>query len=414
MEKKPLEEKEKKSLAPNSEQNTQSEQKPEIAYEYGGKVYSDEDLATYFKHEHFLFKVFNKMLGDYDQNGKYKLPNEILKDLLALRKVPTKTENQTTFLKSTCGSITFLFKLEIGNHGTDKKYAQLYLIESAVEIPGQEKQEVISPIAFYTDDADAYFETKVKKVFNILTQEEVDGGREKENEQLALALLEKIKFMGKIYDAYLNESRLRDKIYVEKILKILAQDAHGALILKKYEQLLKQYQGVLDTNNKNYYRILKQLLDQALLEEEKSLSREVALLLQRLRKVYVQANTQTIDVVKAPPQKKQEKKEEKAKKASGPGAITFKYASSAASKSGGSKKYSSVYTTSKPMPNLRDFSSDSSGAKAIANTASIDFLVNAYKGAVTNIIKEQQQALTKKVAAENENNNKQKAREQEL
>lgn len=319
--------------------------KMQVSYEYKGKTYDDQDMIAYFKHENYIHKVENKLLGDFDESGKYTIPNELLKVFLNLRKQIVKKDKQIYFLKSVCGKEVFEFKLEIGVVSKGESFAQLYLIEKAHNIVGDEKFEIITPVIFYTDDADVYFENKIKKIFNILSDDEVEG-RMKENETIALVLMEKIKFCGKVYERYLLESRLRDKIYIEKLLRILASDQIvGPRVLKKYEELLKKYEKVLSPANKNYYRVLKQLLDSILIEEEKNTSKEVALLIQRLRKIYVLANAQTIEAINTP-EKKVESKQQKIKLPSGTGAITFKSASAGGKKATAtSKNFSSAYSS---------------------------------------------------------------------
>lgn len=315
--------------------------KPKIKYDYKGKVFEDEDQVAFFKHENLIHKLQNKLLGDFDEKGLYTLPKEILKDLLALKKVISKRDGKYTYLKANCGNISFYFEMEIGEYGKGISFAQILLIEQASYIEGDEKFTIKTPIVFYTDDTDVYFETKVKKIFNILSDEEVEG-KEKENDVLAIAILEKIKLMQKHYDRYLLETRLRDKIYVEKVLAIFAQDLlKGPYLLKKYESILKKYGKQIDVTNKNYYRVLKLILDQILFEEEKSLSKEIETLLNRLRKVYVQANTQTIEVILVP-KKVEVKKEEVIKAAKGPGAISFKYDAQKKAADSSKKKYRSA------------------------------------------------------------------------
>lgn len=322
-------------------------EKPKISYSYKGKTYEDKDMIAYYKHENYIHKLENKLLGEYDESSRYTVPNEILKNLLALRKQIVKKDKQTFFLKSVCGKDVFEFKIEIGVVSKSESFAQLYLIEKAFDISGDEKIEISTPIVFYTDDSDAYFETKIKKIFNILSDDEVEG-RMKENEAIAINLLEKIKFYSKVYERYLLESRLRDKIYIEKLLRILTQDQEtGPIILKKYEELIKKYGHSLDSKNKNYYRVLKQLLDSILMEEEKNVSKEVALLIQRLRKVYVQANTETLEIISVP-EKKVEKKQENIKLPSGTGQISFKSAPKLKQDTSPTKKFSGAVSGLRP------------------------------------------------------------------
>lgn len=319
-------------------------EKPKLSYTYMGKIYDDGDMVAYYKHENFIYKIENKLIGDFDNNGRYTIDNVVLKDLVALRKQIVKKDKQFYFLKAVCGKEVFEFKLEFGTVSKTEFFAQLYLIEKAARIAGDEKIEISTPIVFYTDDADAYFETKVKKIFNIL-QDGDDEGRMKENETIALNLLEKIRIFSKAYERYLQESKLKDKIYIEKLLRILSQDANfGSIILKKYEELIKRYSGSLNPANNNYYRILKQLLDSILVEEEKNVSREVALLVQRLRKVYTQANQETIELISAV-EKKVEVKKETAKEKSSSGGGGSSSSKSRAAKAAPKK----VETKAKPF-----------------------------------------------------------------
>ncbi|MGI5842544.1 MAG: hypothetical protein ACOX6H_04585, partial [Christensenellales bacterium] len=132
-------------------------------------------------------------------------------------------------------------------------------------------------------------------------------------------------FGNAVYKRYLTENKLKDKIYVEKMLKILAQSKEGSVILAKYQSLLEKNKGSLLPTNKDYYRALKQLLDGVIEQNKKTLPKESVVLINRLRDVYVKANTMTIDGIVA-----QEKAKEKA-----PAAPAKSGASKAASGGGG-------------------------------------------------------------------------------
>lgn len=302
---------------------------------------TDPDFVKYFRQENLFDALENGLLGSYDDKGVYSFPSEILKVLVSVAKLVEKKEGHLTYLKAPCGKVTLKFVLETGLIDLENAYATLKLIENKIETPFVKAGEIITPVAYYKDDNDSYFQYKINKIFNIITEE--DEGRIKENEQLANLILTKLSKDKTLYDYFLSESRLRDKVYVENVLKILEKDEKfGSYILRKYNAYLSDFAHLLNPEKKNYYRILKQIIDRVLLEEQKNMPEDIEQSLKRLRKVYVQANEKTVDyIVKGPQPKKQVK--EQAVKLKGTGLPSFKYSASKPSKKSESKKYSSPF-----------------------------------------------------------------------
>lgn len=312
-----------------------------VVYNFNGKEFSDDDVVGYLVHENYLRKLENTLIGDFDSSGKYIIADELLKNFVALKKTIVSKQENIMKLTANCSKCNFNFIVEIGSASKQISWAELKLVEKFVSIKGNEPVEIISTIANYKDDNDAFFEAKVKKIFNIVLLDESNG---KENEVILTALLEKIKLMNETYEKYLQLSKTQNKIYIEKILNILKLDEqNGTILIKNFEALIKKYEKVLNPQKNDYFRILKQLLDEVLLNGEKTLTKQVADMTKKMRIAYNQANDKSIETVKTPVVKT-EKKEIKIKLGSGPGAMSFKSSSSQNTKSSKPKeKYSSIY-----------------------------------------------------------------------
>lgn len=316
----------------NVEDITKKEVKQD--FNFNGREYKANDDVAFFYQELYILKLENKLLGDYDQTGKYSLPDDVFKTLTNLKKTILKKENEDVYLKAECGFVEFKFVVRLSQPIKEKKLAQLYLVETMSSVV-QQGSQIVSLVASYFDVGDSFFEEKYKKAFNIVADEQ--DGKKEENQVIAKAIIEKLKFENKIYVNYLLQSRSKDKLYVEKLLKALSIDQTGHAALKKYEALLLKHGKMLNPNDKDYYRKLKQILDEVLEEERKVLSNNVALILNRLRVAYVRSNAPIIEVLKVSVEEKKKEIEKEIKLGGGMGQLKFNYYKGVSEK-GSSKK----------------------------------------------------------------------------
>ncbi len=307
---------------------------PKQEFSFNNRTYEASDDIAFFSQELYLLKLENKLLGDYDSTGKYALPKEILKNLTDLKKTLVKKEQDDLYLKAESLNHEFRFVVKFVMPNKTQKVAQLFLIETLTSLMLAGK-EISSLVSNYIDDNDAFFEEKYKKVFNIVPDSE--DGKKEENETIAKALLEKLKFENKVFVNFLLQSRLKDKIYVEKLLKSLAKDTTGHIVLKKYEALLAKYGESLKPGDKNYYRRLKQILDEVLEEERKTLSNNLNLLIIRLRQSYVKASAPIVESLKTAVVEKQKQIAKEIKIGKGSGSLKFSYYKGISEKKSNSK-----------------------------------------------------------------------------
>lgn len=139
-----------------------------VVYAYSGKQYETQHDIAFFSYANKIDKLEHGLLGDFDANGLYKLPNEILKQLASLKKVIVKKQNNNDiYLKADCSGreFNFLVKLEVLKN--NKMVAKLYLIESALTA-WQERKQFVSPIVHYITKMMPFLKQSIKKFLTLL------------------------------------------------------------------------------------------------------------------------------------------------------------------------------------------------------------------------------------------------------
>lgn len=150
----------------------------------------DEKSTAYFLQELKIEQLENGLLGEFQSDGKYVISEEILKILVSLYKKIKKQEETRIELEAKCGKVVFNFLVDFGTIGKETKYATLKLVENFSVFANDDVEDLVTPVLYYKDDNDIYFMSKVKKLFNIISEDESEG-KEKLNETLAKIILDK-------------------------------------------------------------------------------------------------------------------------------------------------------------------------------------------------------------------------------
>jgi hypothetical protein len=325
-----------------------------VIFKYNTRDFEEQDVA-YYSYTLKTDKMQDALLGDYDQQGAYTLQQEDLKTLTKLNKVVAKKEDDVLYLKATCNTHEFSFFVKVESISKKKKVAQLFLVENTSVITSK-NDKIITPVSSYVDDNDIYFEEKYKKIFNVIADDE--DGKKEQNNEIAKVLLGKIDFSSKVFNNYLLRTRLKDKIYVEKLIKLLQEDPSSAKVLKKYQFMLTKTLPTLNVRDKNYYRVLKQLLDEVIEEERKTLSSNLNLIILRMRGSYIKANMPIMEVLTTNQKKKVNDKlaSSEIKLGKGAGLPSFSYYSGVKSKKAAAKENAKKYTPPYKMASSKDTS----------------------------------------------------------
>ncbi len=308
-----------------------AKQQNEQKYVFWDTELTDKSAISYYAQAHLMQKYQNKLLGDFDKTGKYKISEDVLKELVAVKKYVDKKQDDKTFLSAVCGKYVLKFVMQVGQVDSKTKYASLKFLEENALVGCGEKVALISAVAYYKDVDDKYFDEKVGKVFNIQKKPEGDG-KKFDNKDIAKKIFDTMSTCDKLFSQIVKFSKDKNKLYVKGMLRIFENSGKfGQFALRRYKVLVNQYAKNLDPKSDMFWFTLKQIIDQIMYEEEKKLSKEIAILLSKIRTKYVPSVEKTIEKAKNPPKKV----EEKPIKLKGTGGLVFK---PQIYKSGGGKK----------------------------------------------------------------------------
>lgn len=199
------------------------------------EVITDPTIIDYYKISLREFIDKNKLVGKFDDNGKYYLLDEIKQDLVDMEKEIAEFGEGVFYASNSYMDKTFNFVVEIERLDNNKGEATLYLLEDYL-FRGQ-RGTFKSFIASYQTDFDSFFNAKVKEVFNLV--DSVRGVLEVDVPQLAI-LMQGQKDNGIFLDELIE---LGSQIYVLRMLEMLEKaGGKGQVILETFKKLQEQFE----------------------------------------------------------------------------------------------------------------------------------------------------------------------------
>ena len=227
-------------------------QKPMWTVE-GGEVLENGDLIEYYKLHRLDEKYENKLLGEYNAEGKYVLPEEIKMPLVKVKKRLTEKQEDVIVCQSELKHKTIEFKIKFWK--VEKEgVASLYMIEHAGE------SEIVSFVAQYIGQAEEGFVEKVKKAFSVFND------IEDFSDEFAETIDKLIEEMSRKYDERCFVVELQSEYFVMEMLELLKD---GGLmcqrIYEKFSALYEQQKGLI--NKGQMFTRLRHELDKMIIAE---------------------------------------------------------------------------------------------------------------------------------------------------
>lgn len=217
---------------------------------------TDPDFISYYKTRMKMMGVKFRLVGRINEQGQYKISNEIRYDLIDMEK--EIEENGEDYYKAIALYMKkhFYFHVKIKLIEDGKAKASLYLSEYVQDFLGREF--IVSHIADFVDKNDDEFRIKVRKAFNL-----VDVATKKIDDfdvpNLAVIMQDSFdldSLVGGLYD-------MASQIYLLRLLKALEESGEkGALVVARYRELLAD--SDIEINEKYRYTHYKALLDRAI------------------------------------------------------------------------------------------------------------------------------------------------------
>lgn len=209
--------------------------------------------------------ILNNLLGDFDENGKYVIADDILKDLVTLtKKIDAHTQNGTEG-RAFVGDRVLYFNLTPPvSLGNGQAYCYLQLLEEIPRIGGYYIDTHTTIVATYEYKDDEFFADRALEVFNF---KEYKADETIPPELLPDSLAQRFAYV----DAMLKEAGdpldKLEEAYFNKRLQVLSEYPELAVILAEFTAKRNKLEPYFIKNDHKYF-YLNQILDDILSSEQ--------------------------------------------------------------------------------------------------------------------------------------------------
>ena len=253
----------KKKYFLTSEEHKDSEKKPALPEEkkeekklfqvFGEKdiLLSKTDFIDYQKiNNKMLFLQFH-LMGQFDENGKYYIKEDIRRDLVRVQKEIQEEDDKGFLAEVRYAKVLFNFEVEIEYEDANAK-ASLFIIEKV------DDQTIKTLLDSFSDANDADFRIKVRQKFNLVDVAVTMRDDEVPNLNIW------IYWQNEEYLYWKDLYEMGSQFFVLRALAILEGYGElGAKIIERYNAKLSQFEDALP--NRKYSKA-KELLDEAINE----------------------------------------------------------------------------------------------------------------------------------------------------
>ena len=226
--------------------------------------YIEDDLAIELeKVKRFKDVMYNDMLGDFNENGEYILPESIMQELIDMPKKIDVVSDNGIEARGFLGERVFHFvvtpavKEENGN-----AYCYLVLREEIERMGGYYVDTNSVVVATYDYKFDQFYEQRVREVFNLKDYDGDDTGEEgrayfADNITARFAELEVMRSQSLVISEKLEE------LYFNHRIQLLGAGPETALIMAEFTTKRNKLEPFFMNTERKYY-FLNQVLDDVL------------------------------------------------------------------------------------------------------------------------------------------------------
>lgn len=231
----------------------------------GGYIYDKQDI-DYFRTTQRNDVIDNSLLGDFNMVGSYVINNNLITELIKMKKIFTDSYSKAIFcesLKKFDGE-SYKFRLNIISNSPSKGKvtASLELLEEISRTNGYYKNtnSVMIDSKVFPDTKDV--DSKIFKTYNILNKDSITGDAKIENDFEFPNIIRRRSTLKQLKEMGLNINARVEKELFEKRIEVLKSSPKCAPLLEEFNrQIFHVKDRFLDKNSKQYYRHLNQVLD---------------------------------------------------------------------------------------------------------------------------------------------------------
>ena len=265
----------------------------------------EEDIA-YLKECQRLLSAQNFLVGEFGDDGSYKINEELCKELTNMDKVIDEKETDIYYATGIVGGEKLKFRVYLESRG-EKKLATLKLLE---QIKLDENFDLETQIATFLDDDDNAFYYRMKDAFRLFTKEEAEGRSMDESSKCPkLSAIFKDHKQTQNTLSYGRDNL--DKQYIKSVLKVLKENESVTPLVKDFLLLVRKYPKKYPLLRRSLDRLISNAIKDNLLKEPQLKK------IDKLRKTYLVIavkNEEEYKILnKVPEEKKVKKKSPQAK-----------------------------------------------------------------------------------------------------
>ena len=251
----------KKKYFLTSEEHKDSEKKPALPEEkkeekklfqvFGEKdiLLSKTDFIDYQKINNKMLFLQYHLMGQFDENGKYYIKEDIRRDLVRVQKEIQEEDDKGFLAEVRYAKVLFNFEVEIEYKDAEAK-ASLFIVEKV------DDQTIKTLLDSFSDANDADFRIKVRQRFNLV--DVAVAVRDEEVPNLNIW----IYWQNEEYLYWKDLYEMGSQFFVLRALAILEGYGElGAKIIERYNAKLSQFEDSLP--NRKYTKA-KEILDEVL------------------------------------------------------------------------------------------------------------------------------------------------------
>lgn len=207
----------------------------------------------------------NLLVGNFNENGEYKILDIIVKELVSLQKIIEFKDEKEYKATAVISKVKLNFVVIIEDLPDNKKLATLKLVENLV-VAKIYKSTITTPLSKFEDFNTDNFLYKVRKAFHLISKDEQSGKVDiKDYVSPPIELYTELKKKQDYFSKLMLEREVIENKYITNIFNILRKTEKGNSILKKFVGIVKANQ--LDKNTANKFMVFRQILDRIIEEE---------------------------------------------------------------------------------------------------------------------------------------------------
>ena len=218
--------------------------------------------------------VSNMLLGNFDENGKYIIPKEILQELISIKKYISQKNNEGTLVKGIYKdgfSFNFLLTTPKENKENGTANSILYIQELISKVNGYIQNTLSTPVGTYVYKYDEFFKQNSWKAFNIF---EKDDGQDDKTLKISTKFIDaRYNYLNQVAKASQELYKQLEENYFNRRVSILNEIPQGAIVLSEFNKKREKLDKYFIAQNKNKYRFLNELLTSILEADPNTLAK---------------------------------------------------------------------------------------------------------------------------------------------